>query len=229
MEERVTHPEILLHEQFIQNLTFLENNINKSRADLPDLLYNFFSQFIRATMGTFNDPFKSMMQKLIYEEQSGTPRQIAAKIIKSIDYLEWPDKLSGRIYLSDIRNQIVFVLWRQHRHMIPAQWTPENITNGTEEQNKTYKDIAHCIGSKILDPKDHERLSSLLVWMHFLKLVCHVKIYLNQNEGETYETYDNYFIFNTFSGGCLHKYNDSGMSNLIWELFLDVWHYDNAG
>ena len=153
MEERVTHPEILLHEQFIQNLTFLENNINKSRADLPDLLYNFFSQFIRATMGTFNDPFKTMMQKLIYGEQSGTPRQIAAKIIKSIDYLEWPDKLSGRIYLSDIRNQIVFVLWRQHRHMIPAQWTPENITNGTEEQNKTYKDIAHCIGSKICGHK----------------------------------------------------------------------------
>ena len=114
MEERVTHPEILLHNQFIENLTALENNINDSRADLSDTLYNFFSQFIRATMGCFKPPFKDMMQTLIYNEHHGTPRQIAAKIIKSIDYLEWPDKLLGRIYLSDIRNQIVFILFYQY-------------------------------------------------------------------------------------------------------------------
>ena len=75
MEERVTHPEILLHNQFIENLTSLENNISDSRADLSDTLYNFFSQFIRATMGYFKSPFKDMMQTLIYHEHHGTPRQ----------------------------------------------------------------------------------------------------------------------------------------------------------
>ena len=64
--------------------------------------------------------------------------------------------------------------------------------------------------------------------MHFLKLVFHIKEYLNTEDNE-YDAGDNIFTFNTFSGGCLHKYNNEGMEKLIWELFLDVYEYDNVG
>ena len=153
--QRVEHPEL-----------------KTSKADQADMLFNFMSQFLRVTTGSFDEPFKTMVSKAIYmEEKDVEPRYTAAKIIKSIDYLEWPDRLLGRIYLSDIRNQIVFTLWKDHRHMIPAQWTPQTQTRGTEEQNASYNKTAHCIGGKILDPRDSERLLKLLKWMHFLKLL----------------------------------------------------------
>lgn len=228
-QQRVEHPELKLHQFFIENLTQLENNLKTSQAEQTDMLFNFISQFLRATTGSFDEPFKTMVSKAIYMEESDIePRHIAAKIIKSIDYLEWPDRLLGRIYLSDIRNQIVFTLWKDHRHVIPAQWTPQTQTQGTEEQNASYNKAAHCIGGKILDPRDSERLLKLLTWMHFLKLVFHIKEYLNTEDSE-YDAGDNIFTFNTFSGGCLHKYNSVGIGKLIWELFLDVYTYDNVG
>jgi len=226
---RVEHPEKELHLFFIKNLTKLEDNLKTSKADQSDMLFNFMSQFLRVTTGTFDEPFKTMISTAIYmSEEEIEPRYTAAKIIKSIDYLEWPDRLLGRIYLSDIRNQIVFTLWKDHHHMIPAQWTPQTQTRGTDDQNATYNKVAHCIGGKILDPRDSERLLKLLKWMHFLKLVFHIKEYLNTEDNE-YDAGDNIFTFNTFSGGCLHKYNNEGMEKLIWELFLDVYEYDNVG
>jgi hypothetical protein len=229
--QRVEHPEIKLHQFFIKNLTLLENNLKTSQADQGDMLFNFISQFLRVTTGSFDEPFKTMVSKAVYStEEDIDTRNIAAKIVKSIDYLEWPDRLLGRIYLSDIRNQIVFILWKDHQHVIPAQWTPQTQTQGTEEQNASYIKAAHCIGGKILDPKDSERLLKLLKWMHFLKLVFHIKEYLNTDESsDEYDAGDNLFTFNTFSGGCLHKYNTEGMEKLIWELFLDIYTYDNVG
>lgn len=227
--QRVEHPEIQLHQQFIENLTYLENNIKTSEASTPDILFNFFSQFIRATCGNLTEPFKTIIYNAIYNDSFyEDSRVFAATHIKNIDYLEWPDKILGKIYLSDIRNRVVFELFAQHQHVITAQWTPQTKPSGTKEQNKSYLKAAHCIGSKILDPKNVEILSSLLLWMHILKLIYHVKEYL-QNPDEEYDTGHNIYTFNTLSGACLYKYNNDGMTKLIWELFLDVWTYDNVG
>lgn len=229
IQQRVTHPEHQHHQTFLENLTMLEQNIKTSQADMYDILYTFFSQFIRVSTSSFEEPFKTMVFNAIYNDSTyQTARLFAAHHIKQVDFLEWPDRLLGKIYLSDIRNKIVFVLWSQHRHMITAQWSPETTTMGTEEQNATYKKVAHCIGGKIQDPKDIERLGLLLTWMHFLKLIYHVKTYLNDTE-QDYDTGDNIYTFNSFSGACLHKYNQNGISKLIWELFLDVYTYDNVG
>lgn len=229
--QRVEHPELQQHASFIKNLIQLEQNIQTSQAELNDILYTFFSQFIRVVLGSFEDPFKSMIYNSIYLYQDmSNDRVFAAKHIKGIDFLEWPDQLLGKIYLSDIRNKIVFELWSQHRHMIDEKWTPSTSPPGTEEQKAMYKKVAHCIGGKIQDPKNIEKLGSLLTWMHFLKLVYHVKVYLSRDELEDdYDTGDNTYTFNTFSGACLHKYNSKGLTDLIWELFLDVYTYDNVG
>jgi len=223
---RIEHPEKQLHENFISNLSELEKNIKDSNADTSDNLYNFFSQFIRITTGSFTEEFKAMVRKAIYEDYyDDDPRQTAARIIKSSG-VEWPDSFLGRVYLSDIRNFVVFEMWSQHQHMIDAKWTPGK-GMGDEAQNEAWANALGTIGAKIQNPKDSSRLSNLLTWMHFLKLIHHVKMYLDQKEGE-YDSGDNIYTFNTISGACLHKYNNEGMPKLIWELFLDVWHYDNV-
>ena len=52
---RIEHPEKQLHENFLDNLSELERNIKDSNADTSDNLYNFFSQFIRITTGSFTE------------------------------------------------------------------------------------------------------------------------------------------------------------------------------
>ena len=167
-----------------------------------------------------------MVRKAIYEDYyEDDPRQAAARIIKQSN-VEWPDSFLGRVYLSDIRNFVVFELWSQHQHVIDAKWTPGK-GRGDEAQNEAWTNALGTIGAKIQNPKDSSRLSNLLTYIHFLKLIHHVKAYLEQKEGE-YDSGDNIYTFNTISGACLHKYNNEGMPKLIWELFLDVWHYDNV-
>lgn len=223
---RIEHPEKQLHQNFIDNLSELEKNIKDSSADMVDNLYNFFSQFIRITTGSFTEEFKPMVRKAIYEDYyEDDPRQAAARIIKQSN-VEWPDSFLGRVYLSDIRNFVVFELWSQHQHVIDAKWTPGK-GRGDEAQNEAWTNALGTIGAKIQNPKDSSRLSNLLTYIHFLKLIHHVKAYLEQKEGE-YDSGDNIYTFNTISGACLHKYNNEGMPKLIWELFLDVWHYDNV-
>ena len=223
---RPEHPEIDLHEMFIKNINMLLINIKDTKADLNDMLYNFFSQFIHATLGEFDDTFKQMVSIAIYTEfVNMNSRTISARIIKSID-LGWPEKFMDfqkpRIYLSDIRNTVVFEFWSKFQHMIEAQWLPETNTNGTVEQNKLYKKVAHTIGSRLLDPKDSERLNQMLIWTHYLKLIHYVKKNIKELKNKK-----DMNVLNTCSGSWLYIYNTEGMAKLIWELFLDITYYDN--
>lgn len=223
------HPSQELYMQFISNLTQLEKNVKISKASISDILYNFFTQFIFATQGSFDEPLKTIVRNAIEcDKYYESPRIFASKHIKNLEYLEWPDKFLGKIYLSDIRNRVVFVLWKHHRFAAETQWTPETKLKGTKKQNESYLKNAHCIGGKILNPKNIERMGLLISWIHTLKLIYHVKAYLSNTMLE-YDTGDNIYTFNTFSGACIHKYKNFGMSKLIWELFLDIWTYDNVG
>lgn len=223
------HPDIDLHKHFLSNLTQLELNIKNSKASIPDILYNFFIQFISAIQGEIEEPLKTLIRNAVETDKDYIcPRVFAAKQIHQISYIEWPDKFLGKIYLSDIRNRVVFEIWKHHRFAVDTKWTPQTKLIGTKEQNESYLKNAHCIGSKLINPKNIEQMGLLLSWLHILKLIYHVKSYLSNTEIE-YDTDDNIYTFNTFSGACIHKYKKYGMSKLIWELFLDIWTYDNVG
>ena len=227
--ERPKHPEIDVHKTLVENIFKLKENLQTSKADKFDIIYNFFSQFIQATTSNFNAIFKEIVKEAIYTDYSNlSGREMATRIIKEHD-IAWPTTFlstkenKSRIYLSDIRNQIVFVFWSQYQHMIPAEHLPYTQPPGTEEQNKTYKKIAHVFGGRNLDPKDSERINILLEWVHHLKL-----IHLVMNNLEDIKSEENIDIINTCSCSWLHIYNKYGMQKLIWELFLDIWYYDNA-
>jgi hypothetical protein len=211
---------------FIDNIQKLIQNINKSKADISDMLYNFFSQFILLTLGDFDDIFKNMVSKAIYSDFDHMDHYKATAHIIKNEHLEWPDKFmdhdNPRIYLSDIRNQVVFEFWRRFQQMIEAQWMPETSTDGTEEQNKIYKKVAHTIGSRMLDPRDSERLNALLIWSHYIKLILYVKKNIH-----SIELNKDMNILNSYCGSWLYTYNNKGMQKLIWELYLYVSHYDN--
>ena len=228
MSERVSHPEITIHRSFLENLGRLKQNIATSQVDIADILYNFFSQFIKATCTDFNDVFKAIVHRAIYNDYSHMPpREMAAHIIKSetVDLI-WPDHFmcgtNPRLYLSDLRNQIVFVLWSQHRHMIDPQWLPESNPDGTVTQQEDYRKAAHHIGGRMVDPRDSERLWSLLSWTHYLKMIHFVKAYVEM-EDDIDMPID---VLNTCSGSWLHAYNQHGMQRVVWEQFLNLWHYD---
>ena len=39
------------------------NNLKTSKADQSDMLFNFMSQFLRVTTGTFDEPFKTLVNQ----------------------------------------------------------------------------------------------------------------------------------------------------------------------
>ena len=225
-DERVTHPELVMHKHFLQNLDLLKENIKTSKAEKNDMYYNFFIQFIQATTDDVNDVFKNIIKEAVYNDFSQVdPRTMAAHIIKR-NCIGWPEQFISstvpRIYLSDIRNQVVFVLWSQHRHMIDSLWMPDSNPEGTEAQNIDYKRAAHALGSRMLDPKDSERLCTFFSWVHFLKMIHFVKKHMDDSGDLPVH------ILNTCSGSWLYTYNKNGLAKLIWELYLDVWHFDNC-
>lgn len=221
----IEHPEQLIYQTFLENLDILKHSMTSSKADKSDIYFNFFIQFIAASSTDVPDALKNMVKTAVYEDFSHMdPRQMAAHIIRK-HCTDWPEQfVSGpdpRVYLSDIRNQVIFVIWSQHRHMIDSQWMPYSKPEGTPEQNTDYKRVAHAIGGRMIDPKDSERLCTFFSWVHYLKMIHHVKLYMDH---ET--TLLPVQTLNTCSGSWLHTYNTEGLASLIWELFLDVWHYD---
>ena len=100
------YPAIDLHKQFISNLTQLESNIKNSKASLPDILYNFFIQFITAIQGDIEEPLKLLIRNAVETEHFyKCPREFASKQIKNLYCIEWPDKFLGKIYLSDTETE----------------------------------------------------------------------------------------------------------------------------
>ena len=128
--KRPSHPELYLHQMFVTNLKSLIQNIKLSKADQNDNLYNFFSQFINATMGEFDETFKEMVSNAIYNDYSNvSPRLAAVTIIKQYQF-DWPEQFmctqTPRIYLSDIRNQIVFEFWSQFQRRYTCSMDARN-------------------------------------------------------------------------------------------------------
>ena len=216
----------------ITQIESLITSIQTSRVQPDDIIYHFFSQFIDSDpreSTEFRKKCKIILKNILKCEHflSWDPK-IASKIIKEslpIDF--YPDKMLGKIYLSDIRNCVVFIIYKSFKIMADTEFLRDSNPPGNTEQNISYNKYAHGRPA-LVDPKDSERLENILKYYHLVRLVFEIKIIIKNPDIDKKKIYDNYGIINTFDASCLHYYETTGMKNMIRNLFLCIWNYDNT-
>jgi len=224
-------PHIELHRELTQEINSLYEHMQNSSVNVNDMLYHFFSQYIDLEYKFETKDFIKISKEIVqtaleYDDVSTWTKKLSATIIKdTIPYELFPDKFLGRIYLTDIRNCIVFKIFKRFQIMIETEFLRDTNPPGTEEQNMLYNKYAHG-RPVIVDPKDNERLEHVLTWFHLTRLIFLIKHKVAMTYMET-EEFDAETI-NSCCGSWTTIYNDKDMKTLVWDLFLNVWEYDNT-
>jgi hypothetical protein len=220
-------PHIELHRELTQEINSLYQHVQNSSVNINDMLYHFFSQYIDLEYKFETKDFikisKEIVQTALDYDNIPWTKKLAAIIIKdTIPFELFPDKFLGRIYISDIRNCIVFKIFKRFQIIVETEFLRDTNPPGTEEQNMLYNKYAHG-RPVVVDPKDSERLEHVLTWFHLTRLIFLIKHNITNVEIEaTTET------INSCCGSWTTIYNNKNMKTLVWDLFLNVWEYDNT-
>ncbi len=222
-------PHIDLFRELSKEIGVLQEHVHSSNVNVNDMVYHFFSQYIdleyKCEPRDFIKLSKEIVEATLEYDNIEWSNSIAAKIIKdTVPFEMFPDKFFGRIHLSDIRNCIVFKIFKRFQIMVETDFLRDTNPPGTHEQNILYNKYAHG-RPKLIDPKDSERLEHVLTWFHLTKLIFLVKN--NINNEEIIKTY-NEEIINSCCGSWISIYNNKNMKDLVWDLFLNIWEYDNT-
>tara|TARA_B110000091_G_scaffold3186_1_gene3160 strand:+ start:6524 stop:7180 length:657 start_codon:yes stop_codon:yes gene_type:complete len=204
------------------------HQINKLRASLqslPDtnpnnIIQHFFTQAMETEFKSESVQFRRTLKQLlsiaVHQPLTMSPRQQAASVLASVV----KTNILSQIRLADIRNQAVFQVYCKCGVTLDTYFERFSSPPGNPQQNKAYAKVAH--GNAICNAESIRRLTELLVYMQFLKRVYVVKQLMSTDSGATAGTLN-------WMGFMWHaRISSHGMSDLIWELFLDLWHYSEV-
>ena len=124
----------------------------------------------------------------------------------------FPSDMISRVNISDIRNAVVFELWRSHASVVDARlkhvpsYVPENVREKVES-------------STLKDAEDNVRLANLLRWLNLARrVICVRGILDNTRDIQDVE-------LNTCSGSWWRMVTTQGITRIAWNLALDVAEY----
>jgi len=197
----------------------------KSKANLTEtnqnnILSNFFSQAIESEFQNELDTFKTSVKNLLLRASerapniTGTIRERAAMIFPKTE------PVFSNIRLSDIRNMVVFEIYKRCGHATETYFERYSSPPGTREQNQVYSAIAH--GNAKCSAQWTEQIRYLITALTLLKRFFTV-----------YDTFNNQSItltssnLNWFGTSWVSHIDNKGLGDLVWNIFLDLWTYEN--
>jgi hypothetical protein len=193
------------------------------QTDQNNILSNFFSQAIESEFPRESDSFKSNIKSLMLHasvvapELEGTYRERAAQILSSNNI----EPLLSQINLNDIRNMILFEMYKRCRVAPDFYFERYSSPPGTEEQNDLYLSIAH--GNAKCTAVCTENLRFIITSLALLK-----RFFLVYDAFEGKETDLNSTNLNWFSTNWVAHIDNKNLGDLIWNIFLDLWTYENV-
>lgn len=207
------------------------DQISKLRASVQSLLdtnpnniiQHFFTQAMETEFKSESNQFRRTLKQLlsIAVQQPLTttsPREQAALVLASV--VKVKVNILSQIRLADIRNQAVFQVYGKCGVTLETYFERYSSPPGNTQQNQAYAKVAH--GNAICNAESIRILTDLLVYMQFLKRVYVVKQMMFNDSGATACTLN-------WVGFMWHaRIRSHGMSDLIWELFLDLWYYSEV-
>jgi len=126
-----------------------------------------------------------------------------------------------QIRLADIRNVVVFVIFKHCGHTIDTYFDRYSSPPGSVEENECYSAIAH--GNAIASAEKVECIETILMSLQVLKRFYNIVDYIQDVNLELTPVNLNW-ICNMW----MEHIKITGLSDLIWTLFLDIFCYENA-
>lgn len=215
---------------FAQQHLFWKEQLNKLvqskshliQTDQNNILSNFFSQAIEGEFPSESASFKTSIKELMSiasvmaNTMEGTYRERAARVLSKIN----PPLEISQINLSDIRNMILFEIYKRCGVAPDSYFERYSSPPGTEAQNVLYLSIAH--GNAKCTAVCTENLRFVITSLVLLKRFFLVYDAFEGKQTELYCT-----NLNWFSTNWVAHIDNKNLADLIWNIFLDLWTYEN--
>lgn len=204
----------------VENLTISMSALSKTGP--RNVLQHFFSQAVESELYNELDSTKTLIKGILINAISqcdtiqGSVRERAVKILKQT--LHAP--ILENIRLADIRNRTVFEIYKRCGVTIDTYFDRYSSPPGSPDQNEAYANIAH--GDAIANAETTELLACILLCMQILKrfFVVYDLTKLEKKDSTPFE-------LNWLGTMWAWRVQNTSLGDLIWELFLDVWYYEN--
>lgn len=196
---------------------------NLSMTEPKNVLQHFFLQALDKELS--NEPervqvlAKSIVCKALesMDTTSGTIRQQSATILRH--FIQTP--VLNNVQLVDIRNIAVFEIYHRCGQTIDTYFDRYSSPPGSAEQISAYIHIAH--GQASASAEETITLSSILLYMQILK-----RFFVVNNIVNSVESLPSVITLNWLGAMWGAHVKEKSLGDLVWELFLDVWHYENS-
>ena len=203
----------------------IASNQQLKETDSANILIHFFTQVIERDfcheLETTKQRIKQIIKLAIQMAPSiqGTVRSRAAAVLSRSHPLEEP--IVQNVRLNDLRNIIVFEIFKRCGTTIDTYFERYSSPPGTEEQSAVYIKIAH--GKATCTAEWTNKLSFIINIMEVLKTVFLV---YDVFTGVTTET--SAANLNWHGAKWAVYVSRHGLGALVWNTFLDVWEYEHS-
>ena len=210
----------LVWREQLNKLVQSKNNLMQTGQN--NILFNFFSQAIEKEFLTEADSFKTNIKELMLTASvvaptlTGSYRTRSAHVLSSIV----TESLFGQINLNDIRNVVLFEVYKRCGMFSDTYFERYSSPPGTEEQNNLYLSIAH--GNAKCTAVWTEKLRFIITAFVILK-----RFFLVYDAYEGKHPELNYTSLNWFGTNWVAHIENKNLADLIWNIFVDLWTYEN--
>ena len=209
-------PHLQHHQLFLDTISKLKEELVHTKVANKDMVFHFMAQSINAEykniVGTFKDDVKRVLHFVLYDNIS--PAQAIHKTFPN-----WPRAFIGRVHLSDMRIALIYMVYKSFGRVLDTVHIPYTNPPVPQDIANAYRAIAHG-RPHIVDPNDTERIVTLFRCSHIARLALH--LLHDTAPKDCIETY------NSCVGAWIHVYESVGMSQTVFKLFMDIYHYDHA-
>ena len=194
-----------------------------SETEPRNVLQHFFLQAAQSELKSELEPVKNLLKEIICSAIDQAPhldgniRQKSAKIVKM--FIDEP--ILNDITLADIRNIIAFDIFKQCGITIDTYFERYSSPPGSAEQTEQYNRIAH--GSAKASASKTKLLTSILLSMQVVKRFFTIYSIINDDTSVIVSG----CTLNWLGAMWADQVKTTSLSDLIWELFLDLWYYEN--
>ena len=207
----------------VEKLRMSLDTLSETSSD--NIMSHFFLQAVENECAHELESVKSTVKDLLHTAIRMAPTcqgSLRDRAIRVLHTHIAPTPVLVSVRLADIRNIAVFEMYKRCNITVDTYFERYSSPPGTKEQNELYANIAH--GSATGNGQQLQYLTDILLYIQLLKRFFCVYDMVTTNEpvpcsGKT---------LNWCGAMWACHVNEHNLSELIWELYIDLWTYENT-
>lgn len=210
------------HQDWLGEVDKLRISLNQlSHTDPGNLYKHFFLQAVSHEFKTESEIRQTILKQIICQaitnrDRPGTVRARTSYVLN----LVMSDRVLQHLRLADIRNVIVFAIFKHCGHTVDTYFDRYSSPPGDALQNERYSAIAH--GNAIASAENIESVETILISIQVLKRFFNVLDHIKNDQVELTP-----LNLNWIGNIWVDHIQTDGLSDLIWVLFLDILDYES--